>query len=331
MQNHLNALYTWYLAHARDLPWRRQTDPYAVWISEVILQQTRVNQGLAYYYAFLERFPTVEALAAADEQAVLKAWEGLGYYSRARNLQAAARQLMAAYGGVFPRSWAQLVTLKGVGPYTARAIAAFAFGERTAVLDGNVFRVLARLWADDTPIDSARARAHFQPLADELVAHAPDPALHNNAVMELGATLCTVHNPACLYCPLAAACRAHALRNPAAYPVKGKRRESKERHFAFYLWQTPQGVAWVQRSAGFWKGLYVLPHLELPEPPAEPPLLQEQHVFTHFRMHLHVYKGVPAQVPPDLYWIKPGEWDNYPLPKAMHKVLGGLQARNLLV
>jgi A/G-specific adenine glycosylase len=332
MQNHLNSLYTWYLAHGRALPWRAQADPYAIWISEVILQQTQVKQGLSYYHAFLARFPTVQALAAADEQAVLKAWEGLGYYSRARNLQAAAKEVVDKHGGSLPRDWQTLMTLKGVGPYTARAIAAFAYGARTAVLDGNVFRVLARLHADATPIDAPRARPHFQALADALVAHAPDPALHNNAMMELGATLCTVHNPACLYCPLAGGCKAHAARNPTHYPQKAKQRTVATKHFAYYYWQTPLGLALVQRKAGFWRGLYVLPHQELPDAPQEQPLWQGVHVFTHFRMHIYVYAQAltkEALEQDTLQYVAIETLHTLPLPRAMHKMLAAMAPSTL--
>ncbi|MFN8995890.1 MAG: A/G-specific adenine glycosylase, partial [Pseudomonadota bacterium] len=308
----------WYPHHKRDLPWRETRDPYAIWLSEVILQQTRVNQGLAYYERFLRRFPTVAALADAEEAAVLKAWEGLGYYSRARNLQAAARQIVQQ--GHFPPDVPGLLALRGVGPYTARAIACFAFDSQVGVLDGNVFRVLARLYADDTPIDTPAAKKHFQAQADDLARLSQDAYTHNQAMMELGATLCTPTRPACPYCPLRASCAAYSRGLQAQLPTRGKKQAKPRRPFTFYLHIQDQQLALVQKPEGFWQGLYTLPYQELAGPDA--PLFS--HIFTHFEMQLYLARQAP---PPALHWqwVPLAALPAHPMPRAMHRLFQQLQ------
>ena len=213
-------LLDWYATHGRELPWRETTDPYRIWISEIILQQTRVAQGYDYYLRFVERFPTVEVLAAATEDEVLHRWEGLGYYSRARNLHAAAQQIVAQGG--FPRDYAGVRALKGVGDYTAAAICSFAYGLPTAVVDGNVYRVLARYFAIDTPIDVAAGKKEFAQLADSLMV--PERAAdYNQAIMDFGAVQCTPRAPRCLICPLVETCAARQTGQVEDYPVKSKK------------------------------------------------------------------------------------------------------------
>ena len=195
----------WYAASGRDLPWRRTRDPYAVWLSEIILQQTRVAQGRAYWERFMDRFPTVDDLAAAPEDEVLRLWQGLGYYSRARNLHAAAKQIVAMGG--FPDSLEGIRSLKGVGDYTAAAIGSIAFGLPAAVVDGNVYRVLARYFGIATPVGTTEAKKEFTALANRLLP-ADAPAAFNQGMMDFGATCCTPANPACLTCPLQPSCAA---------------------------------------------------------------------------------------------------------------------------
>ena len=225
-------LLDWYATHGRELPWRETTDPYRIWISEIILQQTRVAQGYDYYLRFVERFPTVEVLAAATEDEVLHRWEGLGYYSRARNLHAAAQQIVAQGG--FPRDYAGVRALKGVGDYTAAAICSFAYGLPTAVVDGNVYRVLARYFAIDTPIDVAAGKKEFAQLADSLMV-SERAADYNQAIMDFGAVQCTPRAPRCLICPLVETCAARQTGQVEDYPVKSKKVAVTHRYFTYIL------------------------------------------------------------------------------------------------
>lgn len=255
-------LLAWYGQGHRDLPWRRTHDPYRIWLSEVILQQTRVDQGLPYYRRFVARYPRVKALAAADEQDVLKLWQGLGYYSRARNLLAAARQVAGAHAGRFPRDHAGLMGLKGVGDYTAAAIASIAFNEAVPVVDGNVYRVLSRVFGIATPIDSTAGRKEFRELAGRLIDR-QHPGDHNQAVMELGALVCLPRNPRCEECPLVTRCVARKEERIGSLPVKAERPEMRLRHFN-YLWiEDARGVRFTRRDGrDIWKGLFELPLVE---------------------------------------------------------------------
>ena len=223
-------LIEWYRRHGRNLPWRHTRDPYRIWLSEVILQQTRVRQGMPYYHAFVEKFPTVNDLAAASEQEVLRLWQGLGYYSRARNLHETARIVAQKHNGVFPGNYAGLLTLKGVGPYTAAAIASFAFGEQVGVLDGNVYRVLARLLGIETDIATPKAKNEFTRAAAALVP-ADEPDTYNQAIMEFGAIQCTPVAPDCLLCPFQAECVAYNTGRQHELPVKSKKGSVKNRFF----------------------------------------------------------------------------------------------------
>lgn len=256
------ALLPWYDAHRRDLPWRRTRDPYRIWISEVILQQTRVDQGTAYYERFIRVFPSVRHLAGAREQEVLKLWQGLGYYGRARNLHAAAKQVMREHGGTLPRDHDQLLRLKGVGEYTAAAIASIAFDRPHAVVDGNVYRVLARVFGISLPIDGAEGRKEFRELAASLVDHGR-PGDHNQAVMELGATVCTPRDPDCGACPVRSRCVARMEGRIGALPAKAAKKKARVRHFN-YLWLERGGrIRMTRRGTGdIWSGLHELPLIE---------------------------------------------------------------------
>lgn len=292
-------LVAWYRQVGRPLPWRATTDPYAIWISEIILQQTRIDQGTAYYHRFLQQFPTVQALAAAPQADVLKAWEGLGYYSRARNLHRAAQIVVNDYGGNLPITHAALALLPGIGPYTARAIASLAFGETAAVVDGNVLRVISRWLADETPIDRPAAKKHYQTLADTWLDKPPtdDPrfaADFNQAMMDLGATVCTPLKPACSTCPIRTGCLAAAQGRQTAFPVKAKKKAGPNRYFNFYLigYETGRLVVRQRTHQKLWHGLWEIPNEEVPdfkEPPHQGrELFRIKHVFTHFTMHMRV-------------------------------------------
>ena len=238
------ALLEWYKKEKRDLPWRNTNDPYAIWLSEVILQQTRVDQGMAYYHKLLGHYPTVNDLANAHQDEVLSLWQGLGYYSRGRNLHATAKKIQEL--GNFPSTYTSLLELKGIGPYTAAAIASFAFGERVAVLDGNVFRVITRFLASDLPIDKGTTRKTFQSLLNEWIpAHAP--ADFNQAMMELGATVCTRQNPACLMCPVRHFCAATKQGEPHAFPRLAPKQI--EHRSVTRLWCQRDGALLLHRAA----------------------------------------------------------------------------------
>ena len=257
-----DALLPWYKEHHRLLPWRETQDPYRVWLSEVILQQTRVDQGMAHWRRFVERCPTVQDLAAAHEDDVLKLWQGLGYYSRARNLLKAARQVINHFGGSFPATHADLLKLKGVGDYTASAIASICFHQPDAVVDGNVYRVLARAFGIETPIDSTAGRKRFKELAQELI-DPTNPGDHNQAVMELGATVCTPKNYACLLCPLQPKCAAFATGRIEDLPVKEGVAKTRDRYFNYLCIPVAGGLYLQQRTAkDIWQGLFELPLIE---------------------------------------------------------------------
>lgn len=255
-------LIDWYQVHKRDLPWRNISDPYHIWISEIILQQTRVNQGLNYYLRFIERFPNVETLAAAEEDEVLKYWQGLGYYSRARNLHQAARQIIQEFGGVFPTTYREVLQLKGVGAYTAAAVCSFAYNLPYAVVDGNVYRVLSRLFAIETPIDSHSGKKEFEVLACQLIEDSI-PSLHNQAIMEFGALQCVPVSPDCSVCPLQVYCKAYELKMVEQLPVKSKRTTVKQRFFNYLVIQYNQQIFLQKRTANdIWKNLYEFPLIE---------------------------------------------------------------------
>ncbi|MGV9013787.1 MAG: A/G-specific adenine glycosylase [Flavobacteriales bacterium] len=259
-------LLPWYRENHRPLPWRETKDPYRIWLSEVMLQQTRVEQGQGYYLRFVKRWPSVLDLASAHENDVLKEWQGLGYYSRARNLLKAAQQVIEEHGGKFPDSHADLLKLKGVGDYTAAAIGSICFDLPEAVVDGNVYRVLSRVFGIDTPIDSTAGRLRFKELATDLLDTA-HPGDHNQAVMELGATVCTPRSPDCPRCPVQARCDALATGTIAILPIKEGKTKTRDRFFNYLRIATGNGIYMRQRAGeDIWTGLYELPLLESNKP-----------------------------------------------------------------
>lgn len=256
----------WYRNHHRKLPWRETNDPYCIWLSEIILQQTRVDQGLPYYQKFLKRFPNLRSLAVANERSVLRLWQGLGYYSRARNMLRCARILARDFDACFPSEAAELVKLPGIGNYTAAAIASIAFRKPEAVVDGNVFRVLARLYAIPTPTNSTEGVREFRELARSLISK-KEPGLHNQALMELGALICTPASPACNRCPLTTGCVAKKTNSQDRFPVKIGKARVKKRYFYYFVFVRDGDVFMNQRIANdIWKGLYDFPLVQNPAP-----------------------------------------------------------------
>jgi len=247
----------WYLENKRDLPWRKEKDAYKIWLSEIILQQTQVAQGLSYYLSFTKKYPTVKHLAKAPEDEVLRLWQGLGYYSRARNLHASAKSILKDFKGIFPATYLKIKELKGVGDYTAAAIASFAYDLPYAVVDGNVYRVLSRVFGIKTPIDSALAKKEFQNLADQLLDK-KNPAIHNQAIMEFGSQYCKPGNPDCENCVLRNKCYAYKTKTVSELPAKAKKTKIRNRYFNYLvLVDKNKSLLIHKRPAGdIWQGLY---------------------------------------------------------------------------
>ncbi|WP_367393117.1 A/G-specific adenine glycosylase [Lewinella sp. LCG006] len=256
------ALLDWYEPERRPLAWKHITDPYLIWLSEIILQQTRAEQGAPYFKKFSERYPTVNHLAMAPEDEVMKMWEGLGYYSRARNLHAAAKYIHTTFNGEFPSDYENIRSLKGVGPYTAAAIASFAFQLPYAVVDGNVYRLLSRFFDDTTPIDTSQGIKHYARLAQQMLPK-DAAATYNQAMMDMGATVCTPKNPLCEACPLAQECQALREGTIAERPVKVKKLKRSTRYFNYLVIQHPD-FRIIEKRTGkdIWRNLYQFPLVE---------------------------------------------------------------------
>ncbi|MBP1663851.1 MAG: A/G-specific DNA-adenine glycosylase [Bacteroidetes bacterium] len=252
----------WYDANKRELPWREVTDPYKIWISEIILQQTRVNQGYDYYLRFIGRFPDVISLASADEDEVMRYWQGLGYYSRARNLHKAAKQITHTFGGKFPTDYHEVLSLSGVGDYTAAAICSLAYKQPYAVVDGNVYRVLSRLTTTATPIDTSAGKKEFAALAQQLL-DTVHPDIHNQAMMDFGALQCTPANPDCVICPLKDYCLARQSNTVSQFPVKQGKNLVTNRYFHYFHITCGEYTYLHKREADdIWKNLYEFPLIE---------------------------------------------------------------------
>lgn len=329
----------WYEEHKRPLRWRETRDPYQIWLSETILQQTRVQQGAAYYDRFVERFPTLRELADAPEDEVMKLWQGLGYYSRARNLHAAAKQVVERFGGTFPRTYEEVRSLPGIGDYTAAAICSIAYDLPTATVDGNVFRVYARLFDLATPIDSTAGRKAFFRLADKWLDRA-HPSDFNQALMEFGALHCTPLSPRCEGCLFEGWCLARAAGTVSERPVKQGRIRIRDRYLN-YLHLTCGGQTLLhRRGAGdIWQGLYDLPLIETSEPtPFEELPLQElslgsfhllkryeaaPHQLSHQRLHARFYHLELEALPTieGCITIPNEELDRYAIPRLIERYL----------
>ncbi len=333
--NFAATLLQWFKNNGRSLPWRETKDAYAIWLSEVILQQTRIAQGMSYWERFMAQWPTVNDLAAATEDEVLKAWQGLGYYSRARNLHTAAQQVVELGG--FPQTFKELKTLKGVGDYTAAAIASIAFGEPVAVVDGNVYRVLSRYFGIDTTIDSTEGKKEFQALAQSLLP-INEPADYNEAIMDFGATQCTPNSPHCSTCPLCETCVAFHEQRINELPVKSKKVKQRERHFTYLYIEYEGKIAVHQRGAGdIWQGLWEFPQAEQltsSEDSAwknEAQLLQKRvkHILTHQILLADIYLWRPKnrpQLPSEFIWIEKQDLENYALPRLIEILLKAVPA-----
>ncbi|QKJ32801.1 A/G-specific adenine glycosylase [Mucilaginibacter mali] len=332
-----NQLVQWYHQHKRDLPWRHTTNPYVIWLSEIILQQTRVEQGLPYFNRFLEKYPTVSDFAAATEDEVLALWQGLGYYSRGRNMLVTARLVQELHGGVFPSSWEQLIKLKGIGEYTAAAIASFSANEAKAVVDGNVYRVLARYFGISEPINSTQGKKIFQQMADEMLDR-ENPALHNQAMMEFGAMLCKPKNPACGICPVREGCYAFKHNATATLPVKINKTKIRERYFNYLLIKNDNEILMHKRGAGdIWANMYELPLIETEqlmevhhvlETPSAKPFIGGnirikavsqvyKHVLTHQRLYVRFIEldGFENELEQDYFFTEVKKLKNLALPQ----------------
>ena len=332
-------LLSWYRANKRALPWRENPTPYRVWVSEIMLQQTRVEAVKEYYARFMRELPTVEALAACEEEKLLKLWEGLGYYSRARNLQKAAKLLVSVYGGEFPSDIESLKSLPGVGSYTAGAIASIAFGKRVAAVDGNVFRVAARLEENPTPIDKPAYRKYLE---ETLPAVYPEEgkacAEFTQSLFELGALVCKPQSPDCKNCPLNSLCRANQKGTQALFPVMPEKRGKRHERVGVFLIETPSGFCIRRREEGVLKGMNEFPSALLSEGETPEKILNEWgmsaftevkrkkyvHIFTHIRWDIECVWVRAEDAPFDAYALDEIE-ESISLPTAFKQCLGILK------
>lgn len=344
-----NQLQFWYHKNKRNLPWRHTLNPYEIWLSEIILQQTRVEQGLPYYLKFTDNYKTITDFANADLNDILKLWQGLGYYSRARNMHIAAQFIRDNYNGVFPNNYNELVKLQGIGPYTAAAIASFAFNESKAVVDGNVYRVIARYAGIYTDINSTNGKHEFAKIADELLDK-KNPAIHNQAMMELGAMVCKPQNSDCIDCPINNSCFAFSNNEQKNLPVKIKKVKVKTRYFNYFVFENNGNTYLNQRGANdIWQGLFEFPLIEKPLFTNELEVLNElienkyfddisdlkivflenyKHILTHQILQAGFWK-ITSKTKPNLsnnfIEIKIDEINNYAVPKLLEKLISNVK------
>ena len=358
-QNFYRLLYAWYDANHRVLPWRETDNPYYIWLSEVILQQTRVAQGMDYYDRFVRTYPTIDLLAAADEDEVLRLWQGLGYYSRARNLHKAAKMIVERQTAaltddraptadrrqqspiLFPQTFAELRALPGVGEYTAGAIASFAYDQPYPALDGNVYRVLARLFDCEIPFDTSSGKKHFHRLAEELLDR-EHPRQFNSAIMEFGALHCLPVSPDCANCPLQAYCRAFAAGTAELLPVRKPRPTLRDRFFTYNIYITPARTTLIRQRTDkdIWHHLYEFPLTEHPteaewlndtphpsETQTAKPLPTITHILSHQRLHVHFYLVATGALPdiPGTIAVRWEDLDDYALSRLTLKALESIQ------
>jgi len=338
MQNHpfTHQILSWYAQNRRDLPWRRTKSPYAIWLSEIILQQTRIQQGTSYWFKFMEAFPDVESLAAASEDDVLRLWQGLGYYSRARNLLTAARQIVAL--GSFPNTIESLQKLKGVGEYTAAAIGSFAFDLPVACVDGNVYRILSRVFGIETPINTTQGKKEFFAVAQSLVPE-KQSADFNQAMMDFGSLQCVPHAPVCDVCPLQTICEAYRSSRVELLPVKNKLKHIKTRHLIYYYIRCNGKTAIHRRAKGdIWQGLWELVLVEQLDDlkfsgTITPICNNVKHILTHQRLFADLYLVETTQrptLPDDYQWVDETALSNFALPRLIEILLERLQQHDEL-
>lgn len=346
-------LLVWFQKNRRALPWRENKNPYAIWVSEIMLQQTRVEQATPYYLRFMQQFPTVQKLAEAQQQQLMKAWEGLGYYSRARNLQAAAKEIIANFSGNLPDNYDQLITLKGIGPYTAAAIASIAFNEAKAAIDGNVIRVVSRYFGLTEDVTKSATKKQITELAQSMIDK-KYPGDFNEAMMELGATICKVGNPLCNECPLQRNCVAEKLAMQPSIPYKPKKKKVPTKDIAVgIMFNEQQKVLIAKRpEEGLLGGLWEFPggkkeenedlvnclHREFEEELAVQlqeveAFMEVKHAYSHFKVVLHVFlckhkSGEPRPLASqELKWIGLEALRSYPFPKANIHIIDALYKR----
>lgn len=353
---------TWYHKEKRNLPWRATNDPYAIWISEIMLQQTRVETVIGYFYRFMEQFPTIQDLAAAEEQKLLKVWEGLGYYSRARNLKAAAQQIVAEFDGEMPKSIEEIRSLKGIGPYTAGAIGSIAFGLPEPAIDGNVMRVVSRLFCIEADIAKASSRAPFDEAMRRIISH-DEPGEFNQALMDLGSRICTPTTPKCEECPIGQYCLAYAENRQTDFPVKSKKAKPKDVYYIAGAIEDQGSFLLVQRpETGLLASMWHFPLVEVTKEqydalqrtwvkeeqlqldliaeedtleifPGLPVVWQKRHfgeithIFSHLKWHVLLFYGrkrgeIPLQ---DSEWAAKESFENYVFPKPQQKLVEQLK------
>ncbi|NEU31880.1 A/G-specific adenine glycosylase [bacterium LRH843] len=338
-------LIEWFRENQRMLPWRESKDAYRVWVSEIMLQQTRVDTVIPYYRAFMRKFPTAKALAEASEDDILKAWEGLGYYSRVRNLQTAVREVVEQYNGVVPDTREQISTLKGVGPYTAGAILSIAYGKPEPAVDGNVMRVLSRVLFIEEDIAKASTRKRFERILYELISK-EDPSSFNQGLMELGALICTPTSPGCLLCPVRLYCKAQAEGNQASLPIKSKKKKPVPKQMAAVIIRNECGEILIEKrpETGLLARLWQFPNIEttnivhqvdeLKEAvlegynlmiELETPVQTVEHVFSHLIWNITVYEtnvaGRPTIETETRKWVKKTELEQYAFPVSHQKII----------
>ena len=342
MENVLEII-AWYKNNFRDLPWRKTQDPYKIWLSEIILQQTQIVQGLGYYERFISQYPDIQALANAEQASVLKLWQGLGYYSRARNLHKTAQIIVNQYNGKFPEDYPSILKLPGIGPYTAAAIMSFAFNQPFACLDGNVFRVLSRIYGIESPIDDGKSRPQFMAILDQWI-QGQNPRIFNNAIMEFGALMCKPDLPKCHECPLSIDCFAYKNNAVKSFPVKSKSLKKRNRWFNYLLFKVDGKMAMIKRhKKDIWQHLYELPLIESEREISENHILNQiesvcinridkleysgefRHILTHQIIQarfwtVHCESAVVFN-DPNVFWVNISDIQNYPVSVLIEKFL----------
>ncbi len=329
----------WYRQNKRELPWRQTSNPYYIWLSEIILQQTRVNQGMNYYLKFIDHYPTIVDLAQAAEQAVLNDWQGLGYYSRARNLHATAKLIQSKFDGNFPDKHEEILSLKGVGSYTAAAIASFAYNLPHAVVDGNVYRVLSRLFDIDLPIDSNEGQKTFAKIADELLDK-QNPGIHNQAIMEFGAIHCTPTTPSCSDCIFQQECLSLKNSTISERPVKKGKTKIRNRYFHYFNFNNGKETLLQKRTEkDIWQHLYEFPKIEFDKEQDHDLIrkyihdhfmidptdfnIQKKHILSHQHIYCTFWEFDVLPLTKNESWelIKMNDLENYPIPRAIDRYL----------